>query len=308
MLDLAWSLVPVVSLIALGAFLRRMRLLDAAGWVALERLTYFVLFPPLMFMSIVGGAFSGGDALRLALAMIVAELAIALFMVLGRRFLATTGPQYSSVFQAGLQWNVYVALAIVSGLYGEAGVALAAVGFAALSPIKNVLSILVLTRNAGPSPTPMNRVLRIFFTNPLILSTIAACILVVAGVRVSPPVGDTLNLLGDATISLGLICVGAALDFSSMSSARLPLAVGAALRLAVMPAMSLGIALLFGLSGMPLFVVMICVAAPVATTAYILARQLGGDARLMANLTTVTTIASLITLPLTVMLVRVLGG
>lgn len=308
MLEVAWSLVPVVSLIALGALLRRMRLLDVAGWAALERLTYFVLFPPLMFMSIVGGSFSGEDALRLALAMIVAELTIATLMIFGRRLLPVTGPQFSSVFQAGLRWNGYVALAIISGLYGEAGVALAAVGFAALSPIKNVLSILVLSRYAGTAPAPMARVLRLFVTNPLILSTIAACILVAAGVRVSPPVGYTLNLLGDATISLGLICVGAALDFSSIRSAKIPLAVGAALRLAVMPAISLGIALVFGLSGMSLSVVMICVSAPVATTAYILARQLGGDATLMANLTTITTVASLVTLPLTMMLVRMVGG
>jgi hypothetical protein len=50
------------------------------------------------------------------------------------------------------------------------------------------------------------------------------------GVRVSEPVGDTLNLLGDATVSLGLICVGAALDFSSMRSAKWPLAAAALLR------------------------------------------------------------------------------
>lgn len=307
MLDVAWSLVPVVSLIALGVFLRRMRLLDVAGWAALERLTYFVLFPPLMFMSIVGGSFAGGDALRLAATMVVAELVIAAIMILGRRLIPAPGPQFSSIFQAGLRWNGYFALAIISGLHGEPGVALAAVGFAALSPINNVLSVLVLTRYAGSAPAPVSRVLRLFFTNPLILSTIAACILVVAGVRVSQPVGYTLNLLGDATISLGLICVGAALDFSSMRSAKIPLAIGTVLRVAIMPAITFCFALLFGLSGMSLSVVMICVAAPVATTAYIMARQLGGDATLMANVTTLTTFISLVTLPLTLMLVRLLG-
>jgi predicted permease len=47
---------------------------------------------------------------------------------------------------------------------------------------------------------------------------------------------------------------------------------------------------------------MLCVAAPVATSSYILARQLGGDARLMANIITLTTLLSLVTIPLTIWL------
>ena len=65
MLDVVLSLVPVFSLIALGAVLRRYSLLSTDGWAALERLTYFVLFPPLMFMSIVNGNFAGEEALGL---------------------------------------------------------------------------------------------------------------------------------------------------------------------------------------------------------------------------------------------------
>ena len=63
--DVLLSLIPVFSLIALGAVLRRFKLLSPEGWSALERLTYFVLFPPLMFMSIVEGRFAGGEALWL---------------------------------------------------------------------------------------------------------------------------------------------------------------------------------------------------------------------------------------------------
>ena len=66
MLDVVLSLIPVFSLIALGGFLRRLKLLAEDGWAALERLTYFVLFPPMMFMSIIEGSFAGGDARLMA--------------------------------------------------------------------------------------------------------------------------------------------------------------------------------------------------------------------------------------------------
>ena len=63
MFDVVFSLIPVFTLIALGAVLRRFKLLQPDGWAALERLTYFVLFPPLMFMSIMEGSFARGNAL-----------------------------------------------------------------------------------------------------------------------------------------------------------------------------------------------------------------------------------------------------
>lgn len=302
MLDVVLSLVPVFTLIALGAVLRRYSLLQPDGWAALERLTYFVLFPPLMFMSIMEGSFAGVDALMLGQVLAGTVITMAALIILARPLLTRDGPQFSSVFQAGLRWNGYVALGVISGLHGEAGVALSAVGFAVLVPINNILSVLVLSRYAGSRPAPFRQVIRSIATNPLILSTLLAIILIQSGVRISEPVGDTLNLLGDATISLGLICVGAALDFRAMQEAKWPLAAGVTLRLAVMPAVTFGLAFAIGLDGMALQVAMICVAAPVATSAYILARQLGGDSRLMANIITLTTLLSLVTIPLTLWL------
>lgn len=302
MFDVTLSLIPVFSLIALGAALRRFNVLTADGWASLERLTYFVLFPPLMFMSIINGSFASDEALWLGLALAGAVVTMAALMLLARPVLAKDGPQFSSVFQAGVRWNGYVALGVASGLFGDVGIGIAAIGFAVLVPINNVMSVLVLSRYAGDKPASFLRVLRSIALNPLILSTVLAIILVSLGVRVSKPVGDTLNLLGDATVSLGLICVGAALDFASLRQAKWPLAVGVLLRLAVMPGVTAGLCYTIGLSHMTFQIAMICVAAPVATSAYILARQLGGDATLMANIITVTTLLSIVTIPLTLWL------
>lgn len=306
MLDVVLSLAPVFSLIALGAVLRRFDLLSADGWTALERLTYFVLFPPLMFMSIVNGSFAGEEALKLGFALAATVVTMAALMLLVRPVLPATGPQFSSIFQAGVRWNGYVALGVIAGLQGEQGVALSAVGFAVLVPINNVMSVLVLSRYAGTAPAPFMHVMRSVATNPLIISTVLAILLVGFGVRVSAPISDTLNMLGQATVALGLICVGAALDFGSMRAAPAPLAVGTLLRLAVMPAVAAGMCFAVGLSSQSFEVAMVCVAAPVATSAYILARQLGGDATLMANLVTLTTLLSLVTIPLTLLLAQML--
>ncbi len=307
MTDVAVSLIPVFSLIALGAALRRLNLLGDDGWAALERLTYFVLFPPMMFMSIVEGSFAGADALALGQALAATVVTMAALMLLLRPVLAREGPQFSSVFQAGIRWNGYVALGVIAGLHGEQGVGLAAVGFAVLVPINNVFSVVVLSRYAGSKPAGVGRIIRSVAANPLIISTLLAILLVQSGLRLNEPVAQTLNLLGDATISLGLICVGAALNPGAMRSSALPLAAGSLLRLAVMPAIAFGMCNAIGMSRLALEIAMICVAAPVATSSYILARQLGGDSRLMASIVTLTTLASLVTIPLTLWLVDMAG-
>jgi predicted permease len=43
---------------------------------------------------------------------------------------------------------------------------------------------------------------------------------------------------------------------------------------------------------------LICAAVPGAPSSYILARQLGGDAPLMANITTAQTLAAMLTMPI----------
>jgi predicted permease len=305
MVDVALSLLPVFTLIALGAILRRAELLKAEQWAGIERLTYYVLFPPLLFTSIIGGAFVGDDALLLAIGLVATVAIMAGFMLLIRPVLPIPGDQFVSVFQAGVRWNGYVALGVISSLNGPPGVALSAVGFAALAPLTNVMGLLVAARYGGAEPKKADRLLLQLLANPLVLAAACACVAIAFGVRPTEPLARTLGLLGDATISLGLICVGAALDFSSTKVAKLALAVGTVLRLWVMPAMAAGLCILLGLSGMALTVAVVCAAAP-ATAAYGAWRQPGGDAHLMNNLITVTTLASLLTIPATILLVQAL--
>jgi hypothetical protein len=304
MVDVALSLVPVFTLIALGALLRRAQLLKLEQWIGIERLTYYVLFPPLMFTSIVGGAFAGGEALLLAIGLVASVALMTGLMLLLRPVLPITGSQFSSVFQSGLRWNGYVALGVISSLHGPQGVALSAVGFAALAPINDLLSLLVSNRFAGARPQPGWKLLIRLAANPLILAAACACVAVYYGVRPSEPIEHTLHLLGDATVALGLICVGAALELRHIETARLPLALGTVLRLWVMPAVAAVLCIALGLSGMALQVGVICAAAPAATMAYALSRKSGADSELMSNLITVTTVLSGLTLPASILIVQ----
>ena len=67
-----------------------------------------------------------------------------------------------------------------------------------------------------------------------------------------------------------------------------------------MPLLMFGACLALGVTGEARTVAIICAAVPPATSAYILARQLGGDATLMATLITSLTLLSVVTIPLAI--------
>ncbi len=75
------------------------------------------------------------------------------------------------------------------------------------------------------------------------------------------------------------------------------------IKLLLMPAFVLSLAWLLGLDPVSRDVALLFAALPTATSAYILARQLGGDAELMAAIITGQTLLAMLTLPLWLQLI-----
>lgn len=109
---------------------------------------------------------------------------------------------------------------------------------------------------------------------------------------------ESLDLVAQAAIAIGLLCAGAALDFSSLNAARLRIAIWATVRLLGLPLFVVAIGSVVGLSGLPLFVAIIAAATPTATNGVVLARQMRGDAVLAANLVAIQSLLSVATIPL----------
>ncbi len=71
----------------------------------------------------------------------------------------------------------------------------------------------------------------------------------------------------------------------------------AVLKLSVMPLMTLAIGSAAGLGGLPLQLAVLLMALPTAATSYVMSRAMGGDAPLMAAITTNQHVLSVLTLP-----------
>ena len=298
MTDVLAGLIPVFAIIALGTALKQVAILDEAGWRAVERLTYFILFPCFLFGAIAFADFGGAPIGRLSLILAIAMLAMASLTFACRPALSLDGPGFTSLFQGSVRWNSYVALGAITAILGKPGLALIAVAIAVMVPLANTLCVMVLMRYASHHRASPAMLAGQVARNPLIVACAAGVAAQLVGLTVPETLATGIDLVGKAALPLGLLAVGASLDFGDLRARIMPLVAASTLKLLVMPLLGAGLAAVRGVTGPAMVAAVICAAVPGAPSSFILARQLGGDAPLMAGITTVQTVAALITMPL----------
>jgi malonate transporter and related proteins len=300
------ALLPVFLLIVLGLILKHSLMPLETQWQGLERLTYYVLFPALLVQTLVKADLSkvpiagvGGALLLSALAMSL--LCLALRPLLAR--LAIDGPAFTSIFQGATRWQTYVALGVSGSLHGETGLALASVAMVAIIPMVNVFSVAVLAHYASPKRTSIGGIFTTILRNPLIWSCVIGLLINIAHQPLPKLWHDVADALGQASLAIGLLVTGAGLHLEGLTRSGLAAALGVGLKLLAMPALALALAIWFGLSGPSLVIVAVCAAVPTSPSAYVLARQMGGDAPLLAQIITLQTILAAITMPMIIAVV-----
>jgi malonate transporter and related proteins len=291
------ALLPIILLIALGAVLRQRRFLAENFWPQAERLGYFLLLPALFLHGLATAQLSALPVRELAGTLVLSILIVAGLVLALRPLMAIDGPAFTSVFQGSVRFNNYVAVTLAAGLFGAQGVALAAICNAAIVPTVNVLCVLVFARH-GTAQLDLRGILRQLVTNPLLLACGGGILLQALDLRIPPGLEPALRALGAASLPLGLLCVGAALNFSAARQWVGPVAASSVVKFLVMPLATVGAGLALGLHGPAFTTALLFQAMPTASSAYILARQLGGDAPLMAGITATQTVIAAAAIPL----------
>jgi predicted permease len=300
----AWldAFVPAFALLALGAFLKRRLLKDDAVWAGMERLIYWVLLP-----SLIVAALSPLNLAELPLGRIAAAIWGALAIgtavsVLLSRAMGLGHGAMTSVLQGGIRFNNLMGFAIVGALFGAAGTGFGAVATGIIVPFVQSVTTLAFALGGERGPPRPSAILRQLLFNPLLLAVGLGFAIAALG-GLPPGLAPTVQTLGRASVALGLLCVGAALSLQSFSDRVGAQAATGVLKLVVMPAVTWGLCTLFGVPPLATAVAVVFMALPTAATSYVMARAMGGDAPLMAAITTTEHIASIVTLPLWVMLV-----
>ena len=299
-LSLLLALLPIALLIALGAWLRHRQFLADTFWPQAERLGYYVLLPALFLHGLGTAKLEGVPVQGMILALVSSTVLVAVAMVALRRFFSVDDAAFTSVFQGGVRFNNYVGVSAAAGLFGAQGIALAAVANAAIVPTVNILCVLVFARYGSAGRMSWKGVAKQLALNPLLMACAGGIVLHATGWGLPLAIESLLKALGQASLPLGLLCVGAALDLRAVRSWLRPVGVASVAKFMVMPMITLGACHLFGLKGEAAIAALLFQALPTASSSYIMARQLGGDAPLMAGIIAGQTLLAAVALPLAV--------
>lgn len=293
------SLFPVFALIVLGAVLKRLSLTDDAFLKTSDRLIYFIFFPLMLFWKI-GGAktpegipwtFIAAVLIALGLVYLISATAILLFRV--------TAFQAGTFSQSCYRFNTYIGMAIILNAMGESGVRDFGilVGFAI--PLINVMAVSTLIWYSGteyPVPERVRMTFRALAANPLILACLAGIIYARAFDGFPRFIDNTFRLGAIVALPMALLSIGGALRFETARGHLRVSLIGAAIKLALFPAIGYYCMRLAGVSAELIQTGMLFLALPASTSIYVLSGQLNSDLQLASATIVTSTVLSFISL------------
>ncbi|WP_444483887.1 AEC family transporter, partial [Sutterella wadsworthensis] len=252
-MDSVALIAPDFSIILLGLLLRLKFDYSEDFWKQAERLVFYVLFPPLLFTSIFGSSLSLGESAGF-LATGVGAMLIGVCASWCIRYLVKADPvTHASLFQCGFRFNTYIGFALALKLFGDQGFALLALLIAFWVPISNTIAVSALAgavakRDAalgkqtnGSKPSLMVVTGKAVVQNPLIIATVLGLCCNLLGITVPATIHHFLKGLGNASLAMGLLCIGAGLRFAALRGSWGLILTGAVQRLMLLPLAAWGV-------------------------------------------------------------------
>ena len=283
----AQILFPDFSLILLGYLVCRFTALNRSVWQPVEALVYYLLFPVLLFQSIVRSPIELGAASGLMVAGLLCGAAgIALAYALphvpwlrGR----IDARAHAGAAQVAFRFNSFIGLALAERLTGAPGLQLIAVLIGVSVPLFNVAAVWPMARHGE------HHFARELLRNPLILATTAGLAANLAGLHIPELLAPTLSRVGAAAIALGLMAAGAGLQFGSLRHDKALTVSVLTIRHLLQPLIAWMAARLMGLDALQTTALLIFSALPTSSSGYVLAARMGYNGPYVAGLVTLST-------------------
>ncbi|MGO1281961.1 MAG: AEC family transporter [Psychrobacter sp.] len=304
---------PNLALMWLGFFMQRK---GQASKVFVDQASSFVFnycLPCLLFFSLVDSDVDYAKQITL----IIAGILVTFILFIGAEIYAkcfVSKPADQGVFVQGVYRSnmAIIGLATVANAYGESGLSIGAVYMGVVTILFNILAVITLSRvSKSVNDTWHSRSVMIgkkLLTNPLILALVSAFIYKALPL---PPLTGVIHTTGDllaaVALPLALICTGASIDMKSMlhpSGLSMQASIG---RIIIAPLVAIGVGLAFGLSGVHMGVLFLMVASPAAAASYVMAKAMGGNAILAANILAFTTVVGMFGMAVGAAILRGLG-
>ena len=305
-----YSVLPIFLIAFMGSVIRRKWLTADEFWRGLEKLSFYILFPSMLFEHTMKVDFSSSEFTRLTIALIIANLLVASIIIIYQLKSDYNRVQFTSVFQGATRYNNYIFFAIGAALFGEDGLKIISTISPYLLILTNITAVMSFAHYIPKDGRKLTKrkglilVIKSIGINPFVLASIAGASLNYFHISLNTGIEKTIHNFSDSALAIGILIVGAGIKLKIKPEYFKQVVFTSSIKLILMPIVTFIVLWSMNITGTSRSIGILFSCLPCASSSYILSRQLGGDPETMSSIITFTTIFSILSISL---LVYILG-
>lgn len=292
------DILPVFIVIGLGyVFARR----NHPELRTATRLTFYVLSPCLVFVSLIESNMDGGETAQIFVFVLLMVLVMGALAWVTGRAMRLTQPQLIGFLLAAMFVNAgNYGLGVVRLAFGAEAEARAVIYFVGSSILIYTLGTLIASGFKGGWLGAFKHLL----TLPQVYALVAVFVIRATSWQVPAPIMEALDLPARATIPVMLLLLGMQLATASVGEYWKAATVGTALRLVIAPFIAVGFAALLNLSGPARQAGILEASMPAAVVSTLLAHEYQAEPQLVTGTVLLSTLLSPISLSIIIALLQ----
>jgi predicted permease len=291
---------PLLVLLIIGIIFKRIKLIDEHFVSVGNKVVFKVALPCLLFLSMATKPVDQIINFTLIIyAIITTFISVSVVWLISP--LLVNKEQKGVFTQCAFRGNMGIlGVALCLNAYGESVLAQVSIYLAFLVILYNILSVILLSNTKqGVWINLINNPLIIAITLGYLWSTFDQPL---------PQIAQTsIGYLAKLTLPLALLCIGATLEWSSLKENNKVAAWCSALKLVILPFIVCSGAVIMGIKGESLGILFLMMSTPTAAAAYVMSQQMTNHGKLAAEVITLSTILSPITVTLGLVILKYLG-
>ncbi len=299
--------IPLFLVMVVGWFLRKIGILNEAFCKAANKFNFTVTLPVLLFKDLFESNVKESFDIKYVLFCAIVT-SIAFWGLWGISKIIWKGKNFIGEFvQACYRSSAAVlGIALITNIYGSAGmVPMMIIGAV---PLFNIYAVLVLTfESPGNKNKTVKDALIGICKNPIIIAIIIGVICSMIDFDMPTMLESTISNIARMASPLALVVIGASFEGKKAIALLKPSITAAIIKLVVLPAIFLPIAIKMGYVGGHLVAILIMLGSPSTPSSYVMAKSMGSEGTLTASAVVLTTLGSAFSLTVILFILRSIG-
>lgn len=298
---------PLVIYMIFGGLIRKLNIMNIQNFKAMNEVVFKIFIPLALFLNVydarIGEVFQV-KVFALTFAGIMVVFLLSYFIV---KRLVKDRRDTATIVQGIYRSNyVLFGTAVAAPLCSDQGMAMIGALAAFVVPLINMLAVILFESMLGEHIKPIE-IFKRCIKNPLVEAGVLGFLFSMLHISLPQLLVKSLDTLGQMATPLALVILGGILSFGSMKKHKVYLIITTICRLIIVPLIILSLAVILGIRGEALVVILAVFAAPTAVASAPMAQSMGGNGELAGEIVATTTVFSVFTIFLFVFFMSHLG-